>query len=90
MADENVSVVTEASESMIAAGRQAAELIGARLAGVDIITRDLRQGLEEASGRIIEVNTAPGFYYHYFKQGGACRVAVPILKACLENARESQ
>ncbi len=87
MADENVSVADQVSECMIAAGRRAAELIGSRLAGVDIITPDIRQGLEEAGGKILEVNTTPGFHYHYFKQGGACRVAVPILKTCLEHAR---
>ncbi len=87
MADENVSVMDQVSECMIAAGRRAAELIGTRLAGVDIITPDIRQGLEEAGGKILEVNTTPGFHYHYFKRGGACRVAVPILKTCLEHAR---
>ncbi|HEX4642848.1 MAG TPA: hypothetical protein VH161_05250 [Candidatus Acidoferrales bacterium] len=90
MADENVSVMHEVSESVIAAGRQAAELIGARLAGVDVITPDLRRGLDEAGGRILEVNATPGFHYHYFKLGGACRVAVPILKTCWESARESR
>lgn len=88
MADENVSVMAEVSESIIAAGRQAAELIGARLAGVDVITPDLRRGLDEAGGKILEINTTPGFHYHYFKQGGPCRVAVPILKTCLESARD--
>jgi D-alanine-D-alanine ligase-like ATP-grasp enzyme len=58
--------------------------------GIDIITPDIRQGLEEAGGKILEVNTMPGFHYHYFKQGGACRVAVPILKTCLEHARGSR
>jgi glutathione synthase/RimK-type ligase-like ATP-grasp enzyme len=87
MADENVSVVDQVSEIIIAAGRRAAELIGARLAGIDIITPDIHLGLEEAGGKILEVNTTPGFYYHYFKQGGACHVAVPILKTCLEHAR---
>jgi len=88
MADENVSVMDEVSESIIADGRRAAELIGARLAGVDVITPDLRRGLNEAGGKILEINTTPGFHYHYFKQGGACRVAVPILKTCLESARD--
>lgn len=87
MADENETVVDQIPESTIAAGRRAAELIGARLVGVDVITPDIHQGLEEAGGRILEINTTPGYHYHYFKQGGACRVAVPILKACLEHAR---
>ena len=87
MAEENVSVVNQVSGCMVAAGCRAAALIGARLAGIDIITPDIHQSLEEAGGKILEVNATPGFHYHYFKNGGACRVAVPILKTCLEHAR---
>jgi glutathione synthase/RimK-type ligase-like ATP-grasp enzyme len=87
MADENESVVDQIPESTIAAGRRAAELIGARLAGIDVVTPNVRQGLEAAGGKILEINTTPGYHYHYFKRGGACRVAVPILKTCLEHAR---
>jgi D-alanine-D-alanine ligase-like ATP-grasp enzyme len=90
MADENISVVNQISEKIIATGCRAAELIGARLAGIDIITPDIHQGLEQAGGKILEVNTTPGFHYHYFKKGGACRVAVPILKTCLDYARGSR
>jgi D-alanine-D-alanine ligase-like ATP-grasp enzyme len=86
MADENESVVDEVSESVITGGRRAAELTGVRLVGVDVITPDIRKGLAEAGGKILEVNTAPGYHYHYFKRNGACRVAVPILKTCLEHA----
>lgn len=87
MADENVSVVDQVCERIIAAGRLATELIGARLVGVDIITPDVRQGLEEVGGKILELNTTPGYHYHYFTQNGTRRVAVPILKTCLEHAR---
>ena len=87
MADENVSVVGQVSGSIIAVGRRAADLMGVRLAGIDIITLDIRQGLKEAGGTILEVHTTPRFHYHYFEQDGACRVAVPILKTCLEDAR---
>jgi glutathione synthase/RimK-type ligase-like ATP-grasp enzyme len=87
MADENESVSDQISVSTIVTGRRAAELIGARLAGVDVVTPNLRQGLEAAGGKILEINTTPGYHYHYFKRGGACRVAVPILKTCLEHAR---
>lgn len=88
MADENVSVAGEIAESVVEAGRRAAELVGSRLAGVDVITSNISQGLEEAGGKILEVNTTPGYHYHYFKRDGACRVAVPILKTCLEHAGE--
>ncbi len=88
MADENVSVAGQISASIVDAGRRAAELVGARLAGVDVITTDIGRGLEESGGKVLEVNTTPGYHYHYFKRDGACRVAVPILKTCLERARE--
>ncbi len=87
IADENDSIVGEISESIVAAGRRAAQLIGIRLAGVDVITPDIRQGLEEAGGKIIEVNTNPAYHYHYFNRTRSCRVVVPILEACLKHAR---
>ena len=90
MADENESVFDEVSESVIASGRRATELTGVRLVGVDVITPNIRKGLVEAGGKILEVNTAPGYYYHYFKRDGACRVAVPILKTCLADAQPCQ
>jgi glutathione synthase/RimK-type ligase-like ATP-grasp enzyme len=86
MADENLPVADRVSESVVAAGQRAAELLGATLVGVDVITPDIQRSLEDANGKIIEINTTPGLHYHYFKQGGACRVAVPILEACLEHA----
>lgn len=85
MASENVSVAGEINESIIAAGRLASELIGVRLAGVDIITQDIGRDLKETGGKILEVNTTPGYHYHYFTRNGTCRVAVPILEACLKN-----
>ncbi len=87
MADENESVTGEISESIVAAGRRAADLVGVRLAGIDVITPDIHQGLEESGGKIIEVNTNPGYHNHYFNRTGPCRVVVPILRACLEHAR---
>lgn len=88
MADENESVVGQLSERLIDAGRQAAELVGVRLAGIDVVTPNICQGLEEAGGKILEVNTNPSYHNHYFNRSGSCRVAVPILKACLEHASE--
>ncbi|HEX5412869.1 MAG TPA: hypothetical protein VFZ27_13550 [Terriglobia bacterium] len=86
MADENESVVDQLSASIVSAGRRAAELVGAKLAGVDVITPDVSQGLAKSGGKILEVNTTPGYHYHYFKRDGSCRVAVPILRRCLERA----
>lgn len=87
IADENESVAGEISESIVTAGRRAAELVGVRLAGIDVITPDIHQGLEDAGGKIIEVNTNPGYHNHYFNRTGPCRVVVPILRVCLDHAR---
>jgi D-alanine-D-alanine ligase-like ATP-grasp enzyme len=87
MADDNESVAGEISESIITDGRRAAELLGIRLAGVDVMTPDISKGLYEAGGKIIEVNTNPALHYHYFNRTGPCRVAVPILETCLQHAR---
>jgi cyanophycin synthetase len=73
MADENVSVVGQTAERIIAPGRRATELIGVKLAGIDIIAPDIRLGLAEAGGTTLEVNITPAFHYHYFKQDGASR-----------------
>lgn len=44
--------------------RRAALVIGLDLAGIDIITPDIRQPLREAGGGIVEVNAGPGFRMH--------------------------
>ena len=84
MGDDNERVVDQLSDSIIHAGARASEVIGVRLAGVDVVTPDLGRGLEEAGGAILEINTAPGYYFHYFTEGERRPVAVPILKACLD------
>jgi LDH2 family malate/lactate/ureidoglycolate dehydrogenase/D-alanine-D-alanine ligase-like ATP-grasp enzyme len=49
---------------IIAAARKAAEFVGLRLAGVDIICRDPSRSLGAGGGAIIEVNGEPSFYCH--------------------------
>lgn len=70
-------------ESVIDDGARAAAAIGARLAGVDVITPDPTVPLAESGGVICEVNTTPGLYYHYHKADGPTPVAVPILERLL-------
>ena len=70
-------------DSIIADGARAADALQVRLAGVDVVTPNPGVPLAEAGGAILEVNTTPGFYYHYHKREGAFPVAVHLLKKLL-------
>jgi D-alanine-D-alanine ligase-like ATP-grasp enzyme len=88
-AAENASVTTQLAESIVAVGQHAARAIGARLAGVDIVTPDLRADLASAGGVVLEINTTPGLYIHYCQHEAPSDVAVPILEVCLELSRQN-
>lgn len=66
--------------SVIREGARAARAVGARLAGVDVVTQDAALPLAESGGAVIEVNTTPGFYWHYHKADGICQVARRVLE----------
>jgi cyanophycin synthetase len=68
------------SADVVAAGARAAAAVGARLSGVDVITPDPSLPLDEVGGVVIEVNTTPGYYYHYHKRDGRAPVATMILE----------
>jgi D-alanine-D-alanine ligase-like ATP-grasp enzyme len=80
---ENESATEALSESIIMEGARAASAIGAKLAGVDIVTCDPSVALSESGGAVIEVNTTPGYYYHYMKKGEPFPVAIYVLKEVL-------
>jgi hypothetical protein len=80
---DNATATHLLCDSIIADGARAADALQVRFAGVDIITPDPRVPLAEAGGAILEVNTTPGFYYHYHKREGAFPVAVHLLKKLL-------
>lgn len=63
----------------------AAEVLGLRLAGVDVVTPDLSRSLKDAGGVILEVNRDPAPHHHYNVADPvrATRVAVPILERLL-------
>ncbi len=86
---DNETVREALSDELVSDARKAAELVGLRLAGVDIITPDLGGSLRETGGVILEVNGPPGFNYHYdvADPANATRVAVPILRALLRRSR---
>jgi len=84
-AEDNETVHAPVSEHLVGQARAAAELLGVRLAGVDVITTDLTKPLSRSGGAIIEVNGTPGLSYHYDvrDRANATRVAIPILKSLL-------
>lgn len=83
--DDNETVREPIDESLVEEARAAAQTIGVRLAGVDIVTTDLSRPLVQSAGAILEVNGTPGLNYHYevTDTDKATRVAVPILEALL-------
>ena len=86
--ENNESVLDEIGEALVADVARAAELVGVRLAGVDVITPDSQRSLADAGGVILEVNATPGLHYHYDisnpEQG--VPVLVPILQHLLSEA----
>jgi cyanophycin synthetase len=85
-AADNHAVADVLCRELVETGRRAAQAVGVRLAGVDIVTPDLTVDLSTAGGVVLEINTTPGLYIHKNKQGAS--VAVPILEACLEQAHK--
>ncbi|NNK85686.1 MAG: cyanophycin synthetase, partial [Desulfobacterales bacterium] len=57
-----------------------AKLVGAKVAGIDIITNDPSVPLRKSGGAILEVNTTPGYYYHYQNIDGPFPIADYIFK----------
>jgi cyanophycin synthetase len=83
--EDNETVREPIDERLLAEAKAAAELIGVRLAGVDVLTEDLASPLLESGGVILEVNGIPSLHHHYevADAANATRVAVPILEALL-------
>lgn len=76
---DNVSATSLLCKSIIEDGAAAAATVGVRLAGVDVVTRDPGVPLAQSGGVILEVNTTPGYHYHYYQRDGGAAVAIPIL-----------
>jgi D-alanine-D-alanine ligase-like ATP-grasp enzyme len=72
-------------KALVEEGRHAAAVLGIRLAGLDVITRDSSVSLARSGGAIVDVNAAPGLDYHYQTRNPAesVPVAVPILRCLL-------
>jgi cyanophycin synthetase len=78
------SVLGQIGPLLARQGAHAAAIVGARLAGVDVITKDPTLPLDPP-GAIIEVNTTPGIRFHYMvsNQDQRVEVAVPIMRCVL-------
>lgn len=87
--DDNETVTGELCEALIAAGSRAAAVAGVRLAGVDVITADPAVPLQESGGVILEVNSPPGYFWHYHKRGPAFPLAVHVLECLLASSVNS-
>jgi cyanophycin synthetase len=71
-------------EGTLEVARRAADALGCRLAGVDLVTTDATRPLAE-SGAVLEVEPVPGLWHHYRTDGtGALRITIPILSSLLE------
>lgn len=83
--EDNETVREGICDEVVADARRAAEVVGLRLAGVDLVTPDTGRPLADTGGVIIEVNGTPGLHHHYHvaDAANAARVAAPILDAAL-------
>jgi cyanophycin synthetase len=81
---DNVSATGLLCKSIISDGAAAAAAVGVQLAGIDVVTPDPAVPLAQSGGAILEVNTTPGYYYHYYQRNGGVAVAIPILSTLLQ------
>jgi cyanophycin synthetase len=77
-------------KSIIEDGAVAAEAVGVRLAGIDVITPDPGVPLAESGGVILEVNTTPSYHHHYYKRDGGYPVAAHLLPYLLAKSVAEQ
>jgi D-alanine-D-alanine ligase-like ATP-grasp enzyme len=84
--EDNESLRTPISPELTAEVVTAVEVLGLRLAGVDVVTSTPAAALSDSGGAIIDVNEAPALHHHAYvaDAGEVTRVAVPILHALLD------
>lgn len=79
--DDNTAAAHLFCRSIVEDGRRAVRALGARFAGIDLLTPDPTVPLAESGGVILEVNGTPNLYFHYHRRGAA---AVPAAARVLE------
>jgi D-alanine-D-alanine ligase-like ATP-grasp enzyme len=74
------------SPKVVEEATRAVSTVSLRLAGVDVITPDLRKGLADVGGAIVEVNSPPGLHFHYLTANAdqGSHVAARVLQRLLE------
>jgi cyanophycin synthetase len=86
--EENETVREPVSPALREEVARTAEVVGLRVAGVDLIARGLDRPLAESGGVVLEVNGEPGLHHHYHVADPqrATPVAVPLLERALGDA----
>lgn len=82
-AGENEAADHKICEAIVVMGTRIVNQIGAKLAGIDIITENPSLDLAASGGAVIEVNTTPGYYYHQNRLGEPFPVPLHILRRFL-------
>jgi cyanophycin synthetase len=86
---DNVTAMGSLHPTIVADGARAVRALGARFAGIDLITTDPTVPLAEGGGVIIEVNGTPNLYYHYHKRDGSFPIASLLLERLLAPQKAS-
>lgn len=71
--------------------QRVSKVIGLDIAGIDIVTSDIRKPLKETKGVIVEVNAAPGFRMHASPSKGLPRnIGASVLEMLFPNSTPSR
>ena len=84
--EENETVREPVSPAIREEVARTAEVVGLRVAGVDLIAPSIDRPLAESGGVVLEVNGEPGLHHHYHVADP--RRATPVAAALLERALE--
>lgn len=68
-----IDVTEDIHKDNIIMAKRIAKVIGLDIAGIDIVTEDIRKSIPETSGAVIEVNAAPGIRMHLYPSIGKKR-----------------
>jgi glutathione synthase/RimK-type ligase-like ATP-grasp enzyme len=84
---DNFPAARSLCRSIVDDGAAAAEVVGVRFAGVDVVTPNPSLPLVESGGAILEVNATPSYHHHYHQVDSSFPVAEHILPQLLRKTR---